>query len=97
MLDSVTSLSTEPPKTRALRNETMVVEELESNKDFFRSELRDCLVDYYVNILKLDGTGRMPRSSTFRRKIKSISANAATDGGGDAAAAAAAQPVTKAR
>jgi hypothetical protein len=83
MIDSVTALSTEPPKARALRNETMVVEELELNKDVFRSELRDCLVDYYVNILKMDGTGGMPLSSTF----KSISANAATDGEGDAAAA----------
>jgi hypothetical protein len=61
MIDSVTSLSTEPPKARALRNETMVDEELESNMDVFRSELRDCLLDYYVNILKMDGAGGMPR------------------------------------
>jgi hypothetical protein len=103
MIDSVTVLSTEPPKARALRNETMVVEELELNKDVFRSELRDCLVDYYVNILKMDGAGGIPRSSTFKRRFKSISANAATDGEGDtvtppaaaAAAAAAEAPTTK--
>jgi hypothetical protein len=55
----------------------MVVEELELNKDVFRSELRDCLVDYYENILRMDGAGEMPRSSTFKRNFKSISANAA--------------------
>ena len=49
MIDTVTSVSSEAPKARALRNETMVVEELEANKDVWRSELRDCLVDYYVN------------------------------------------------
>jgi hypothetical protein len=84
MIDSVSALSTEPPKARALRNETMVVEELELNKDVFRSELRDCLVDYYENILKMDGAGGMPWASTFNRNFKSISANAATDGEGDA-------------
>ena len=78
MIDFVTVLSTEPPKARALRNETMVVEELELNKDVFRSELIDCLEDYYENILKIDGAGGMPRSSTFKRKFKSISANATT-------------------
>ena len=56
----------------------MVVEELEANKDVWRSELRDCLVDYYVNILRMDGAGGVPRSSTFKRKFKSISANATT-------------------
>jgi hypothetical protein len=84
MIDSVAALSTEPHKARALRNETMV-EELELNNDAFRSELRDCLVDYYEYILKMDGAGG---SSTLKRKFRSISANAATDGEGDAAAAA---------
>jgi hypothetical protein len=40
MIDSVTVLSTKAPKARALRNKTMVVEELELNKDVFRSNLR---------------------------------------------------------
>jgi hypothetical protein len=88
MIDSVTALSTEPPKARALRNENMVVEELKMNKDDFRSELRDCLVDYYENILKMDGAGGISRSCSFKDKLKSISANAATDGEGDAASAA---------
>jgi hypothetical protein len=87
MIDTVTSVSSEPPKARALRNETMVVEELELNEDIWRSGLRDCLVDYYVNILKMDAAGGMPRSCTFKRKFKS-SANATTDGEGAAAAAA---------
>ncbi len=39
MIDTVTTLTTEPPRARALRNETMVVEELELSKDVFRSEL----------------------------------------------------------
>jgi hypothetical protein len=78
MIDSVTALSTKPLKARALRNETMVVEELELNKDVWRTELCDCLVDSYINILKMDGAGGMPLSSTFKRKFKSISANATT-------------------
>jgi hypothetical protein len=41
----------------------MVVEELEANKDVWRSELRDCLVEYYVNILRMDGASGMPLSS----------------------------------
>ena len=90
MIDSVTSTSTEPPKARALRNETMVVEELEANKDVWRSELRDCLVDYYVNILRMDGAGGMPRSSTFKRKFKSISTAAPAAPAADAADADAA-------
>ncbi len=74
----------------------MVIEELEANKDVWRSELRDCLVDYYVNILSLDlrmdGAGGMPWSSTFKRNFKSISANATTDCEGAAAAAIEANP-----
>ena len=89
MIDTVTSVSSEPPKARALRNETMVVEELEANEDVWRSELRDCLVDYYVNILKMDAAGGMARTSTFKRKFKGA-ANATTDGEGAAADAAAA-------
>jgi hypothetical protein len=58
----------------------MVVEELELNKDVFRSELRDCLVDYYENIPRMDGAGGMPRSTTLKLKFKGVSANAATDG-----------------
>ena len=84
MIDTVTSVSSEPPKARALRNETMVVEELEANEGVWRSELRDCLVDYYVNILKMDAAGGMARTSTFKRKFKAA-ANATTDGEGAAA------------
>ena len=38
MIDTVATLTTDPPRARALRNKTMVVEELELNKDVFRSE-----------------------------------------------------------
>jgi hypothetical protein len=46
MMDNVTNFTTEHPRARALRNENMVIKELKLNKDVFRSELRDCLVDY---------------------------------------------------
>jgi hypothetical protein len=58
-----------------------VAKELEVNKDVFRTELRDslasCLEDYYENILKMDGTSGIPLSSMFKRKLRSISVNAA--------------------
>ncbi len=44
-------------------------------------------MDYYENILRMDGASGIPRSSTFKRKFNSISANTggytATDGEGD--------------
>ena len=97
MIDSLTLLSTEQPRGRALRNETMVVEELEANKDVFRTELRDCLVDYYETILKMDGAGGIPRSTRFKRKFNSTvtskadaadAADADADADSNAAAAA---------
>jgi hypothetical protein len=48
MMDTVTSVSSEPPKARALRNETMVVEELELNNDVFRSESRDYTLTSFI-------------------------------------------------
>ena len=90
MIDTVTSVSSEHPKGRALVHETMVVEELEKNESVWRSELRDCLADYYVNILKMQGAGGIAGASTFKRKFKGA-ANATTDGeGADASADAAA-------
>ena len=85
MIDSHTLLSTEQPRGRALRNETMVVEELEANKDVFRTELRDCLVDYYETILRMDGAGGVPLSIRFKRRFTDavIGADAVSgDGGG---------------
>ncbi len=45
----------------------MVIEELGENEDVYRAELRDC---YYEQILKMDGAGGIPRSSTFKHKFK---------------------------
>jgi hypothetical protein len=70
MIDTLTNFPTELIRTRALRNEKMVIEELEKNADVYRTELRDCLVDYYEQILKMDGAGGIPRSSTFKHKFK---------------------------
>ena len=89
MIDTVTLLACDPPRARALRNERMIVEVLDECTDVFRTELRDCLVDYYEQILKMDGAGGIPRSTPFKRKFKSVSAasaaSAAGDGGGGVA------------
>lgn len=105
MIDTLTLLSTEHPEpcsacTLALRNERVVLEDLEVNKDVFqlevRTELRDCLVDrdYYENILKMDGAGGMPWSSTFKGKFKTRSISTAA---APAAAAAGAPPAAPPR
>jgi hypothetical protein len=70
MIDTITNLPTEIIRTRALRNKKMVIEEPEENEDVYRTELRDCLVDYYEKILKMDGAGGIPGSSTFKQKFK---------------------------
>jgi hypothetical protein len=70
MIDTLTNFPTEIIRTRAPRNEKMVIEELEENEDVYRTELHDCLVDYYEQILKMDGAGGIPRSSTFKHKFK---------------------------
>jgi hypothetical protein len=90
MIDSVTSLSTEPPKARALRKETMVVEELESNKDVFRSELRDCLVVYYVKSSSWMAPAGCPGHLRSSASSRASSPTPPPTSEGDAAAAVAA-------
>jgi hypothetical protein len=72
MIDTLTNFPTEVIRTRALRNEKMVIKELEANEDVYRKELRDCLVDYYEQILKMHGAGGVPQSSTFKHKFKRV-------------------------
>jgi hypothetical protein len=70
----VPSSLTLSPYARALRNEHMVGQELDSiDPDAFRTELVKCLVDYYEKIRDIEGAGGLRvEKSFFKRKFKEM-------------------------
>jgi hypothetical protein len=56
VINTVSMHHSDSPNARALRNETMVRQELQNMTPVaFRNELRSCFVSYYEGILKMDG------------------------------------------
>ena len=70
IVDTVTILQSHAPNTRALRNETMVHQELQNMDPVtFQKELGSCLAAYYEGILKMEGARGLPVVVAFKRKF----------------------------
>ncbi len=73
IIDTVTVNNSEPPYARAIQNEQMICQELDSiEPEAFRTELVKCLADYYENIRNMEGAGGLCVAKSFKRKFKAI-------------------------
>jgi len=73
IIDTVTVNNSESPYARAIRNEQMICQELDSfEPEVFRTELVKCLADYYENIRYIEGAGGLRVAKSFKRKFKAI-------------------------
>ena len=76
--DSITLFHFYACNTKALSNESMILEVLEAEEPaVFRQELFNTLVHYYEEILGLPGAGGRPKPQSFKRKMKSAQSRAA--------------------
>ena len=73
IIDTVTVNNSESPYARAIRNEQMICQELESiEPEAFRTEMVKCLADYYENIRYIEGAGGLRVAKSIKRKFKAI-------------------------
>ena len=71
--DSITLFHSDACNTKALRNESMLLEVLEAEEPaVFRQELFDTLVHFYEEILGLPGAGGRPKPQSFKRKMSRV-------------------------
>ena len=82
VIDAIIFHSTQPqaPYACALINEEIVYRELDkSTPAAFRTELRDCLADYYEKVCTREGAGGIPQGKTHKRKFKAFAPAAAAE------------------
>ena len=73
IVDTVTVLQTESPNAEALRNESMLRQELEKMKPaVMRKQLQRCLETYYEDVLKIRGASGRPNVSVYKRKFDEV-------------------------
>ncbi len=73
IIDTVTVNNSESPYARAIRNEQMICQELDSiEPEAFHTELIKCLADYYEKIRDMGGAGGLRVAKSFKRKFKAI-------------------------
>jgi hypothetical protein len=86
LCDSITLYQSDTFNARALRNESMILGELENEEPaVFRQELYTTLEHYYEVIQGLPNAGGRPKPATFKLKMKSAKARAAETAGGESA------------
>jgi hypothetical protein len=97
VIDSITIFHQDSPHSRALQHKASILEALNSMPpDEFRTELSDCLTDFYEKILLRAGSGGCPVAKPLIRKFvtkaASVSDDAPADGANDIEAAPAPAP-----